>query len=71
MALKVTFFFVPPVIKILMFFVKNLKFELEQWQQACTAFDNGDYDMSIKSFIVSVFSNMTIEKLIDIIKHRI
>ncbi|KAI7901056.1 uncharacterized protein BX663DRAFT_553685 [Cokeromyces recurvatus] len=27
------------------------KFEIDQWQAACTAFDNKDYDLSLKTFI--------------------
>ncbi|CAO3643240.1 unnamed protein product [Mucor hiemalis] len=27
------------------------KFELEQWQAACTAFDNRDYDLALKTFV--------------------
>ncbi|KAI7876640.1 uncharacterized protein EV154DRAFT_451416 [Mucor mucedo] len=29
----------------------TFKFELEQWQAACVAFDNNDYDTSVKTFI--------------------
>ncbi|CEI96931.1 Putative Oxidoreductase [Rhizopus microsporus] len=29
----------------------SFRFETEQWQSACVAFDNGEYETSIKMFI--------------------
>lgn len=29
------------------------QFELEQWNNACVAFDNQDYDTALSTFIVS------------------
>jgi hypothetical protein len=31
------------------------QFELEQWNNACVAFDNQDYDTALSTFIVSEF----------------